>query len=192
MTNGVDKFNVPATRGTWVQTERAAHEQWAQLGRENPRAAMLLHILIANMDERGALVASQQTLATLCQCSLATIKRAVSDLSAGYWIQTISIGSGRGSSLAYVVNSRVAWADKRENLKYAAFSARVLISEKDNPDLGSDALKQIPVITEGELQLPHDQNAPPSEDARDENLPDLPAITRTGEEVDPDQLELKG
>lgn len=190
--SGIVKFNVSDTRGTWVQTERAAHEQWAQLGRENARAATLLHMLIANMDERGALVADQKTLATLCKMSLSTIKRAVSDLTAGNWIQTISIGAGRGSSLAYVVNSRVAWADKRENLKYAMFSARVLVSEEDNPDLGEGPLKQIPTLSPGDMQLPHgDSLPPPNQGEIDATLPDLPALS--AEQTPPkaeDQLSL--
>lgn len=182
MTAGITKFNVPEPRGTWVQTERAAHEKWAQLGRENPRAATLLHMLIASMDERGALIASQKTLATLCKCSLATIKRAVADLAAGNWIQTVSIGAGRGSSLAYVVNSRVAWADKRENLKYAIFSARVMVSEEDNPDLGTGDLQQVPMLNPGDLQLPHGPGLPPpAQDSLTEMLPDLPSV-RVGDQ----------
>lgn len=177
MADGIAKFNVPETRGTWVQTERAAHEKWAQLGRENPRAATLLHMLIATMDERGALIASQKTLATLCKFSLSTIKRAVADLTAGNWIQTVNLGAGRGSSLAYVVNSRVAWADKRENLKYALFSARVLVSEEDSPDLGTGDLQQVPMLNPGDLQMPHGPGLPPpAQDSLEATLPDLPSI----------------
>ncbi|WP_122558520.1 helix-turn-helix domain-containing protein [Pseudomonas viridiflava] len=191
MTREISKFNVPETRGTWVQTERAAHELWANLGRDNPRASTLLHKLIANMDERGALVASQSTLATLCGCSLATIKRAVADLAEGNWIQTVNIGTGRGSTLAYVVNSRVAWADKRENLKYAAFSARVLINERDNPDLGIEPLKKTPILGLGEYQLPHGPGLPPpSQSEIDETLPDLPSIKADQPASDNDQLRL--
>ena len=186
----ISKFNVPETRGTWVQTERAAHEKWAQLGRENSRAAMLLHILIANMDERGALIASQSLLATLCKCSLATIKRAVSDLAAGNWIQTVNIGTGRGSTLAYVVNSRVAWADKRENLKYATFNARVLVNELDNPELGTEPLKQVPTLGPGDIQSPHGPGLPPPNQGEiEQTLPDLPAI-RTGAGPEDDQFKL--
>ena len=52
-----------AQRGAWVQTERAAHEAWAQLVRTNSRAAALLHVLVAHMDSRAAVVASRSTLA---------------------------------------------------------------------------------------------------------------------------------
>jgi hypothetical protein len=45
-----------SVRGTWVQTERAAHEAWAALIGRQPRAAALLHLLVANMDRSGALL----------------------------------------------------------------------------------------------------------------------------------------
>ena len=35
--------------GTWVQTDRAAHERWAQLAIANPRASSVLHVLVAQM-----------------------------------------------------------------------------------------------------------------------------------------------
>ena len=50
---------------TWVQTERSAHEAWAALVRTNQRAAALLHVLVAHMDQRAAVVASRATLAHL-------------------------------------------------------------------------------------------------------------------------------
>ena len=112
-----------------VQTERAGHEAWAQLIAHAPRAAQLLHILVANMDKSGALIARQATLAKLMETSTATTKRALSVLIEQAWIQTIRLGSDRGGALAYVVNSRIAWADSRENIRFARFNARVLVGE---------------------------------------------------------------
>src|SRR3546814_1155557 len=48
--------------GTWVQTDRAAHERWAQLAIANPRASSVLHVLVAQMGRHNAIVASQTTL----------------------------------------------------------------------------------------------------------------------------------
>jgi len=177
MNEAVTKYNTPDLRGTWVQAERKALELLAHLNRENPRAATLMISLIANMDERGALVASQATLAKLNRCSLPTIKRALTDLIKGNWIQTISIGSGRGSTLAYVVNSRVAWADKRDNLRYALFNARVLVSEEDNPDMGEGPLNQIPILGPGDKISVHGEGLPPpNQEELDETLEQLPTI----------------
>lgn len=183
MTSEVRKLHQPETRGTWVQTERAAHEAWAHLISHSPRAAALMHILVANMDERSALVVSQQTLAKLQGVSLATIKRAISELIEKQWIQTIRIGGERGGALAYVVNSRIAWADSRENLKMARFSARVLVSSADQENLGEGDLKQIPALSPGDQQLPHGEPGPLPEPPAQSMLPtmdqpDLPGLTR--------------
>ena len=117
-------------RGTWVQTERAAHEAWAALIGRQPRAAALLHLMVANMDRSGALVASQGTLGKLMGVSVATIKRALIVLTDECWIDVVRVGSERGGVNAYVVNRRVAWADKRENQRYAAFDARILLAKR--------------------------------------------------------------
>ncbi|SEJ37630.1 hypothetical protein SAMN04244572_03727 [Azotobacter beijerinckii] len=177
MSDDVRKYHQSGTRGTWVQTERAGHEAWAQLIHHAPRAAQLLHVLVANMDERGALVASQATLSKLTGVSVATTKRALAELIKGQWIQTIRIGGERGGTLAYVVNSRIAWADSRENLKLARFTARVLISSEDQADLGGEPLQQVPALAPGELQLPAGEGGkPPAQESLEGMLPDLPSL----------------
>jgi len=168
----------PQVRGSWVQTERKAHEKWAQLSIKKPRAAALLHVLVANMDRKNALVASHATLAALSESSISTVKRAIKDLVDGQWIQTVRIGSERGGSLAYIVNRRVAWGDKRQNAQYAIFNARVLVSEKDNPDgLDGPELNQIPTLAPGEEQLPSGEGEqPPSQPSLEGMEADIPAI----------------
>lgn len=173
----VRNLHNPDPRGTWVQTERAGHEAWAQLIAQAPRAAQLLHVLVANMDKSGALIASQATLAKLTGVSTATTKRALQVLIEHHWIQTIRLGGDRGGALAYVVNSRIAWADKRENLQFARFNARVLISNEDQQDLGGDPLKQIPSVAPGEIQLPAGEGmSPPVQETIDGMMPDLPSL----------------
>ncbi|MBJ7527141.1 MAG: helix-turn-helix domain-containing protein, partial [Sphingomonadaceae bacterium] len=73
--------------GTWVQTDRVAHERWAQLAVANPRASSVLHVLVAQMGRHNAIVASQTTLAKASRCSLPTIKRALSILREQGWIE---------------------------------------------------------------------------------------------------------
>lgn len=171
------KLTQPQVKGTWVQTERQAHEQWAQLVAAKPRAAQLLHLLVANMNSAGVLVASHRTLAALASTSVSTVKRAIGDLVAGAWVQTVRIGSERGGALAYAVNSRVAWADKRENLQYAVFDARVLVSSADQEMLDGPRLKAIPTLYPGERQLPSGPGEqPPSQPSLPGMEPDLPAV----------------
>lgn len=53
-------YSVPKldVRGTWVQTERTAHEAWSALIGRKPKAAQLMHLLVANMGKDGAVVVS--------------------------------------------------------------------------------------------------------------------------------------
>lgn len=173
------RAHVPEVRGTWVQAERKGLELLAELNRENPRAAGLMLTLIANMDNMGGVVVSQDVLATFCGCSPSTVKRALRVLVKGNWIETASIGTGRGATLAYFINSRVAWADKRENLKYAYVNARIILSEAENPDLGkaTEPLKQVQRFLPNEVVSPHGEGLePPAQDEFDETLHRLPTI----------------
>lgn len=166
-------------RQTWVQTDRKAHEAWGRLVLDSPRAAGLLHTLVAHMDESAAVVCSYKVLSELSGMSFSTVRRAIAELKAGQWIQTVQLG-GKGGSLAFIVNSRVAWATKREHLALAVFSARVIASseEQDTDALEGPPLRRIPTLRHvGELQLPTGPGEdPPSQPAIDGMEPDLPAV----------------
>lgn len=165
-----------AKRQTWVQTEREAHEAWGRLAASNPRAAALLHILVANMDQQAAVVASRGTLADLVGCSEATIKRAVQDLKAGRWIEVVQLG-GKGGVNAFVVNSRVAWCDNREKLPTAIFTARVIAAKSEQVEVETVPLRRIPTLYAGERQLPSGPGEePPSQPCFPGMDHDLPAI----------------
>jgi hypothetical protein len=175
-----------ARKSTWVQTERAAHEAWAQLVRTNQRAAALLHVLVANMDHQAAVVASRSTLASLVGYSEATVKRAVADLRADRWIEVVQLG-GKGGVNAYVVNSRVAWADSRERMATAAFTARVLAARDEQDRIDTSDLRRIPTLYPGERQLPTGPGEdPPSQPSISGMEPDLPSLSAQ------DELERRG
>ncbi len=179
-----------ARHATWVQTERAAHEAWAQLVRSNQRAAALLHVLVANMDHQAAVVASRATLAKLVGYSEATVKRAVADLRADRWIEVVQLG-GKGGVNAYVVNSRVAWADSRDRLSTAAFTARVLATADEQERIDTSDLRRIPTLYPGEQQLPTGPGEdPPSQPGLPGMEPDLPALQ--GDAADRAELEQRG
>lgn len=184
-----------SVKGTWVQTERKAHEAWAILIGSKPKAAQLMHLLVANMDRKGAVVASQKTLAEMMGCSVATVKRSLKALTDDNWLDVARIGSERGGVNAYLVNRRVAWADKRENQRYAAFDARIIVSasEQDPATLeATEPLRQLPQL--GETQLPTGDGVdPPSQPSLDGMEPDLPALWKdedgTEWEVNPETGE---
>lgn len=190
------KVNYPKvnsrSKHTWVQTERSAHEAWGRLTVASPRAAALMHHLVAHMDQSAAVVASHATLAVITGMSPSTIKRAISDLKAGSWIEVVQLG-GKGGALAFVVNSRVGWAASRDKLHLAAFTARVLAigEEQETGYLDGPGLHRIPVLLPGEHQLPSGPGEdPPSQPSITGLEHDLPALT--GDAADQALLEAHG
>lgn len=152
-------------RGTWVQTERAAHEAWAALIDKAPKAAKLMHILTARMGENNAVVVSHKVLASLMKVkSLTTVKTALAVLHEDNWIEVRQIGE-RGTVNAYIVNDRVAWQGSRDGIRYSLFSATVIVSDEEQPDrdsLGNQALlRRVPSLLPGERQLPSGEGLPP-------------------------------
>ena len=172
-------LGTPAEKGrnTWVQTERKAHEAWASLIARKPRAAMLLHHLVARMGRQNAVVISQKTLAKLMDMHERTVRRAVADLAAERWIQVVKFG-GPGTVAAYVINNRVAFSEKRQNLHLSLFSAAVVADaeDQDAATLEHSDLRRIPMLYPGERQLPTGPGEdPPSQPSLDGLEPDLPA-----------------
>lgn len=166
--------------GQWVQTERKAHEAWARLIARKPRAAMLLHHLVAQMGHQNAVVISQKTLSKLMGTSLRTTQYAISDLTAEKWVQVVRM-NGPGTVSAYIVNDRVAWGQARDKLRLSVFSATVVadIEDQDASTLHHDDLRRIPSLYPIERQLPTgDGEAPPSQPCIEGLEPDLPNLSR--------------
>lgn len=167
-------------RGSWLQTERAAHEAWAALIDAAPKAAKLMHILTARLHENNAVVVSHKVLKSLMGVkSVTTVKTALAVLEKNNWIEIRQIGD-RGTVNAYVVNDRVAWSGARDGMRYSLFSASVIVSEEEQPDresLGRQAaLRRVPSLQHGEMQLPSGAGLPPvSQPALPGMEPPLPA-----------------
>lgn len=167
-------------RGTFVQTDRASHEAWAQLTARKPAASAVLHLLSASIGNQNAVVVSQKTMAKILGVTDRTIRNAVTDLEAGNWLQVVRIGAGR--ECAYILNDRVAWADKRDNLRLSRFSAEVIADADDQTvaTLSDDELRKLPRM--GEAQLPSGEGLPPISQPFFEGLePDLPATGKRDE-----------
>ena len=169
--------------GQWVQTERKAHEAWAGLIARKPRAAMLLHHLVAQMGHQNAVVVSQKTLAKMMGVTDRTVRAAITDLVAERWISVVKL-NGPGTVSAYVVNDRVAWGQPRDQLRLSVFSAAVVVDHDDQDEalLGHGDLRRIPTLYPGEQQLPTGPGEePPSQPDIPGMEPDLPALTETEE-----------
>lgn len=178
--------------GQWVQTERKAHEAWAGLIARKPRAAELLHHLVAQMGHQNAVVVPQKVLAKLMGRSIDTVQRALRDLEAERWIQVVKM-NGPGTVAAYVVNDRVAWGQPRDQLRLSVFSATVVADAEDQDPLTLEhsELRRIPTLYPGERQLPSGMGAePPSQPSIEGMEPDLPALD--GDAADRAELERRG
>jgi len=136
----------------------------------------MAHYLVANMENSGAVVASYGTLARITGMSVATVRRAIDDLRRDRWIEVVQIG-GKGGANAFVINSRVAWAQGRDNLRLARFTARILADQDEQQQVDDTPLRRIPVLQQGERQLPSGPPGdPPVQDALPGMEQDLPAI----------------
>lgn len=187
------QLGMPAVgRNTWVQTDRAAHEAWGRLAIRKPRASAVLHFLVSKMGHQNALVISQGALAKLTGCSLATLKRAITDLKAEQWIDVRRIGP-TGTACAYIVTDWVAWGQPRDQLRMSVFSATVITDadEQDEQDFEPKQLRRIPTLYPGERQLPTGPGEdPPSQPIIEGLEPDLPALH--GDAAERAALEQRG
>lgn len=176
--------------GTWVQTEREAHEAWAKLIRKSPKAAELMHLITARIGDHNAVVMSIPTIMKLMETSRPTVIRAINLLREDKWVETVQIG-GSGTANAYVVNDRVAWSGPRDGIRFSLFSAAVIAVSDDQPDqtqLGEqEPLRRLPRIGEG--QIPHGNGLPPpSQPFLSGMEPDLPAAQNAFSKEEPDTI----
>ena len=178
--------------GQWVQVERKASEAWARLCVKKPSAAAVLHHLVANMGHQNAVVIPQKVLAKLIGVSDRTVRTAIADLVADKWISVVKL-NGPGTVAAYVVNDRVAWGQRRDQLCLSVFSATI-VADRDDQDetlLGHADLRRIPTLYPGEQQLPTGPGEdPPNQPTIPGLEPDLPTISHA--RVDPETGELVG
>lgn len=174
------------SQGNWVQTERSAHEAWALLIAKAPKAAALMHLLTARVGENNAVVVSHKNLARLLEVkSTTTVKAAIKVLREDNWIEVQKVGSA-GAVNAYVINDKVAWAGKRDGIRYSLFTASVITSDDDQDEMTlsqqATPLRRVLSMEPGEQQLPSgDGLPPPSEPTLPGMEPELPA--RRVEEV---------
>jgi len=140
----------------YVQTERAAHQAWGKMCVSRPAAGAIMHALCSVMDKRtNGVVITQKTLADWIGIHVNTVKSSINYLVEHNWIQRIQLG-GRGTVNAYVINSRVAWADNRGKLPTASFHAQVIADRRDQDEkaLGNEKLRMVPLIHPPEEALP--------------------------------------
>lgn len=141
----------------FTQLENNALDDWADLAMRKPRANALLIILIKHMQDGNVVTVAQSLIGKLMGCSVDTVQRAIKDLVKENWIQVIYL-NGSGGVASYAVNSAVAWAQPREQLREAAFhtalfGSRVIADRSLQPasTLNVTKLKKVPQLIDGQV-----------------------------------------
>ena len=167
--------------GTWIQTERKAHEEWAQfLTLQGAAAASrVLHLILARMTKGNVYIISQGELAKALGVDVRTVRRGVALLQEHNWITTANVGGAKSGVKAYIVEHRIAWQGPRAGLRTAHLDAQVHLAEAEQEYLDAvDAapLHRIPAMFADEQQLPSGEGmAPVSQGFLEGMEPDLPA-----------------
>jgi hypothetical protein len=133
-----------------------------------------MHRFVALMGHQNAVVISQEALAKLMGCSLRTMHYALADLVRERWVQVVQIGAS-GTVNAYVVNTNVAWGEKRDQRhRLAVFTATVVGDLEEQPSGAENAspLRRVPVIFPPEKSIAVGEGEPGAQIA----LPGMDAV----------------
>jgi biotin operon repressor len=98
--------------------------------RENPTALRVFFWIVQHMDNRNALVVSQQTLADTLDLGRTTIHLCTVYLKEKQALTVLK----SGNTNVYALNAQIVWQDSAEAKKYAHFDAKVYISEKEQEE----------------------------------------------------------
>ena len=88
----------------------------SKLIRTNPHAASVMLILVAAIDDDGAVQAAQASVAGQCGITLQEVVNAIADLEAAGLINSVQTSSEHGGIMSCVVNPNLARAEKNDDL----------------------------------------------------------------------------
>lgn len=122
-----------------VLAEKRKNDKFTQVSNDGWRALMemipaggakarLFCLLAATADTTGAVVATQDDLATILGVSVKTISRAASELEAERKLARIRLGSG-GGAYAYALNPDLIWKSYATTRGAAAFAVRAITTK---------------------------------------------------------------
>lgn len=156
------KAHEPEDNYNFVQISRGYLQQMRKLARKSPVAHEILYYLVEHMGRTtNAVVCSRKVLSEITGCSIATVGRAIKTLKDDNWIDTIKIGTAN----AYCVNERVFWQAKKNQRKYAIFSATVIASaseqDSDYNEKAKQKLTYIPIIEPNDIPITGNEDLPP-------------------------------
>lgn len=98
-----------------------------QMTHENPTALRIFLWIMKYMDDRNALVVSQQAIADKLNLHKNTIYLSVKYLKEKKALTILKTGN----STVFAINSDIVWRDTADTKRYAHFTAKVFISESE-------------------------------------------------------------
>lgn len=88
----------------------------SKLNQTNPHSAPVMLILVAGIDDDGAVQVTQAAVARQCGITLQEVESAIADLETAGLIRSVQTSSEPGGALACVVNSNLARVEKPDEL----------------------------------------------------------------------------
>jgi hypothetical protein len=98
-----------------------------EIGQKNKTALNIFLWIAKHMDDRNALVVSQETIAEQLKITTRTVRYAIADLKASKALDILK----SGSTNIYALNSKIVWQDEADNKRFAHFTAKVYITEAE-------------------------------------------------------------
>lgn len=97
------------------------------MNKENKTALNVFLWIAKNMDDKNALVVSQEALSNALGVTTRTIQYAIAYLKDKKALEIIK----SGSSNIYALNSKIVWQDDADKKKYAHFTAKVYVTGEE-------------------------------------------------------------
>lgn len=156
----------PEDNANFVQVSRGHIKAISALAKKSPLAHQILWILVENMGRTtNAVVCSYKALEELTGYSRRSVARGVSILKKESWIDTVKVGN----ATAYAVNSRIFWQAKRNQKRYAMFSASVIATESEQEqgfiEKSKQSMQYVPFLKSDERVSLGSEELPPPDQA---------------------------
>jgi Fe2+ or Zn2+ uptake regulation protein len=114
-------------RNKWAQFPEKHFKTITYLFKHKKLAAEIFMMFLEHSDKNNCLIVSYETMMDIFGKKRTTIYKTIKYLKEKKLITTLK----SGSSNIYCLNSNVVWKQAQDNLKYAKFTANVLISEAE-------------------------------------------------------------
>lgn len=130
------------SRQPFVQWQKSSMSRYRELLGKSPKAALLLSLLVENMNDSNAVVVSQNTLAEMMGCTRRSIINYIKILESDQWLNVLKIGTAN----VYHVNRSYFWQQAANKRFYSKINASVILSETDQK-LSIDELQKDREVT---------------------------------------------